>query len=236
MNENTDPKAVVASGYDRMAERFARWFGRVGHDIRDRYTNALVEGLPPGARVLEIGCGSGATQTTRALARAFDYLGVDISRRQIEFARRVVPGARFLHADITQVSFPPESLDGVAAFYSLVHIPRDELGLLVERIATWLRPGGLVVASLTTRPDPGTIVPDWLGVPMYFSGFAAADGRSLVERVGLEIVSAQEETIDEKGIVSTFLWIVARKAAAGGSRFSPVPLARVTESESGEPA
>ena len=64
---------------------------------------------------------------------------------------------------------------------------------------------------MSTHPDMGTIEPDWLGAPMYFSGYGVEDNRHFVENAGLEIESALIETIVEDGEPVRFLWIVARR-------------------------
>jgi cyclopropane fatty-acyl-phospholipid synthase-like methyltransferase len=179
-------------------------------EARPRYTAVLLEALSEGSRVLELGCGGGGP-TTQALAARFALTGVDISARQIELARQHVPYAEFRHADVTRVAFPPESFDGVAAFYTFTHLPHGELPLLLAKVARWLRPGGVLAASMATKGNPGEVEPDWLGVPMYFSGYRAAVNQQFVEQAGLEITTAQAETIVEDGHPVHFLWVVARK-------------------------
>lgn len=205
-------RRIVEQGYDQVAERHRAWSAGIRQDERQRYTRELLDRLPAGARVLELGCGQG-TPTTARLAERFDVTGVDISARQLELARQAVPGATFLHADMASLSFPPASFDGVAAFFSLIHVPRAEHAALLERIAGWLRPGGLLVATMGVRDTPGEVEDDWLGAPMYFSHWDAATNRRLVEQAGLRILSAREETADEDGAPVTFLWIVAEKLA-----------------------
>jgi len=164
--------------------------------------------------VLELGCGQG-TPTTRLLAERFTVTGVDISARQLELARSAVPNATFLHADMASLDLPPQSFDGVAAFFSLIHVPREEHAALLERIATWLRPGGLLVASMGVRDSPGDVEEDWLGAPMYFSHWDAGANCRLVEQSGLRILSAREEIADEDGAPVAFLWIVAEQPQTG---------------------
>jgi SAM-dependent methyltransferase len=211
--EGVDPRKIVADGYDRIAERYAEWAdgSTVRDEARPRYTALLLERLAAGAAVLELGCGGGGP-TTRQLAERFALTGVDISRRQLELARRRVPHAAFIRADMSRLDFPPSSFDGVAAFYSLTHLPHGELPALLERIAAWLRPGGLLVASMGAGEDTGAVERDWLRVPMYFSGYCADEGQRLVERARLEIVSACAETILEDGTPATFVWVVAQKS------------------------
>jgi SAM-dependent methyltransferase len=109
------------------------------------------------------------------------------------------------------LDFPPDGFDAVAAFYSIIHVPREQHAGLLHDIATWLRPGGLLVATMGAGSTEAAVEPDWLGVPMYFSHFDGATNQRLVEEAGLQIISAQEETADEDGAPVTFLWVVARK-------------------------
>ncbi|HEY7851299.1 MAG TPA: class I SAM-dependent methyltransferase [Ktedonobacterales bacterium] len=209
----TDPrvaKRIVEQGYDRVAERYLAWGAGIRQDERLRYTRALLDRLPVGADVLELGCGAGLP-TTRLLAERFSVTGVDISAHQLELARRAVPAATLLHADMASVSFPPQRFDGVAAFFSLIHVPRAEHAALLGCIATWLRPGGLLVATMGVRDNPGDREDDWLGAPMFFSHWDAATNRQLVEQVGLRILSAREEIADEDGAPVAFLWVVAEQ-------------------------
>jgi len=117
----------------------------------------------------------------------------------------------FVCADMSRCEFPADSFAGVAAFYSFLHLPHGELPDLLRKIGTWLRPDGLLVATMATRADAGTVEPDWLGVPMYFSGYAAEDSRRFVIDAELEIETFRYETILEQGRPTRFLWVVARK-------------------------
>lgn len=100
---------------------------------------------------------------------------------------------------MTRLTFESCSFGAVAAFYSLTHLSPNELPPLLQAISSWLRPGGPLVALLANSPDRGAVESDWLGVPMYFAGYAGEEGRRLVEEAGLTIVSAQPETDSEDG-------------------------------------
>jgi SAM-dependent methyltransferase len=109
-----DPKAIVARGYDFVAETYLEQHGR--SQVRDRWLDELIRRLPPRARVLDLGCGAGVPVALRLTERGFDVLGIDVSIRQIELARINVPAAEFLQADMTGVGFAPASFDAIAAF------------------------------------------------------------------------------------------------------------------------
>jgi SAM-dependent methyltransferase len=208
---DVDPMQVVEQGYDRIAERYLHWAEEDASGLRQRYAALLLQALPPGASVLELGCGAGVP-ATRLLARRFQVTGVDLSARQIALARQHVPRARFLQADMAGLDLPPESYDGVAAFYALFHLPRERHPQLLVNIASWLRPGGLLVATMGVHSDAGGVDEDWLGAPMYWSSYDRDTNLRLVREADLEVVRACEETVEEHGQPATFLWIVARKA------------------------
>jgi SAM-dependent methyltransferase len=205
----TDPKRIVADGYDLAAERYLAWSGERPSGPRLHYLARALELIPPGADVLELGCGAGIPMTS-ALAESRHVTGVDISARQLELARHNVPAATFLQSDMTALDFPPASFDAVVAFYSLTHVPRNEQAPLLEQVRGWLRPGGVFVASMGVEDDPGGVERDWLGVDMYFSHFGARANRRLVERAGMEIVSADIAAEPEDRHDARFLWVIAR--------------------------
>ncbi len=91
---------VVEQGYDVLADRFLEWSQTVKGDPRPRLVERFMAGLPDGAAVVDLGCGAGVPTTAR-LAERFAVTGVDISAEQLLRARRLVPGARFVHADMT---------------------------------------------------------------------------------------------------------------------------------------
>ena len=150
---------------------------------------------------------------TARLAEGRRLTGVDISPEQVERARRNVPNATFIAADMTALDLEPGSFDAVVAFYAFTHVPREELPGLLARIHDWLRPGGLLIATMGVEDDPGTVEPDWLGVEMYFSHFSARRNRRVVEEAGFQVDEAEvrAEPGDRHG--TRFLWVVARASA-----------------------
>jgi SAM-dependent methyltransferase len=203
-----DPKRVVAAGYDRIAEQYLAWSGLRPSPARLRALALADERIPRGAEVLELGCGAGLPMTA-AIARDRRLTGVDISAAQVALARRNVPGATFIQADFTTLEMAPASLDAVVAFYVLTHVPRDEHAALLGRIRSWLRPGGVLIASFGVEDDPGGIEHDWLGTDMYFSHFSARVNRRLVEGAGFVVERADVLQEPEDRYDARFLWVVA---------------------------
>ena len=207
----TDPrKAVVAAGYDAIAERYLEWGG--GAQVRNHYLRQFYELVPVGGHVLDLGCGAGVP-VAKKLAGRVSVIGVDISATQVVLARKKVPEASFINADMMTVAFPSESFDGVSAFFSITHLPRDEHAVMLQRIATWLRPGGVFLANMGDIGSDDVIENEWLGTPMFFSQFDATTNSQLIRDAGLQPIHEEvvEHIEDECNV--RFLWVIARKNA-----------------------
>jgi SAM-dependent methyltransferase len=205
----SDPRtALVAQGYDAMIDTWEAWKDRIEDDPRAEWCKELLDLLAPGARVVELGCGGG-TAETQALARRCRLTGVDLSEAQLARARVRVPEADYVHADLTTVEFETRSLDAVASFYALNHVPRELLAPLFSRIDTWLRSGGLLLATLGARDVPGW-TGEFLGAPSFFSGYPPETNRRLLDEAGFTLVRDELVTIREPEGDATFHWVLAR--------------------------
>jgi SAM-dependent methyltransferase len=198
---------LVAAGYDAMIDTWETWKAKIRDDPRAEWCGELLARLPAGARVVELGCGGG-TDETRRLAERFLVTGVDLSHAQLARARERVPGAEFVLADLTELDLAPDSVDGVAAFYVLNHVPRELLPAVFARIQAWLAPGGLLLATLGATDVQGW-TGDWLGAPTYFSGHEPETNRGLLVDAGFELVRDEVVTIREPEGDATFHWVLA---------------------------
>jgi cyclopropane fatty-acyl-phospholipid synthase-like methyltransferase len=206
----TDPRTeLVGRGYDTLGERFTEWRDRIVGDPRREWEEDLVSRLQDGARVLELGCGSGVSDAQRLAAR-FRVTGVDISGGQVRRARAAVPEAEFVQADFTELELEPESFDAVVSFYAFNHVPRELLAPTFARIHRWLAPGGLLMTALGTG-DSEAWTGDWLGAPMFFSSFPRETNTQLVQEAGFEIVRDELVTFREPEGDVTFQWVLARR-------------------------
>jgi cyclopropane fatty-acyl-phospholipid synthase-like methyltransferase len=207
----SDPKCLVANGYDEITDSYLERFG--ASMVRHHWLSELLRRLPTqgGARVLDLGCGAGIPVARSLAAAGHAVVGVDGSARQLALARANVRNAEFIHADMTAVDLPAGSFDAVAAFHSITHVPRSEHLHLMRRVAEWLKPDGLLVASLGADALPDWSG-EWLGTQMFFSHYDSETNLKLLCDAGFEIERAQ--VMDQDHEDARFLWVVARTPAS----------------------
>ena len=100
--------------------------------------------LAPGARVLDVGCGTGGHAATLA-ARGFDVVGVDADPAMLDRARALHPAVRFVAADAQTMALG-ETFDGALSNAALHWMPNQAAALRAIRAA--LRVGAPFVAEM----------------------------------------------------------------------------------------
>jgi SAM-dependent methyltransferase len=138
-----DRIADTQSAYDQVAADYAERFKDemddkpFDRDCLDRLARE-VEDLGP---ICDLGCGPG--QIARYLYRGgIDALGVDLSPRMVAEAGRLNPEIPFHQGDMLALPDEDRSWGGIAAFYSIIHIPREKIVEALCEMKRVLKPGG----------------------------------------------------------------------------------------------
>lgn len=130
----------------------------------------LASALPPAARILDVGCGSGWPWGAALLRRGFSVVGVDASPRLIAYAQQTLPGGDWQVEDMRTFDLG-QTFDAVLIWYSLFHLtPADQHGAL-EYILTHAAPTSVVL--MTGNGPQGVRVGEWRGEPLYHASLGA---------------------------------------------------------------
>ncbi|MGW3958210.1 class I SAM-dependent methyltransferase [Amycolatopsis sp. NPDC005003] len=181
-------------------ETAAEVFDALGTDYEHAFRTAtgqraaltdLLDALPPEAKVLDLGAGTGRPTAELLVAAGHDVTGYDVAPAMVEIARSQVPAARFELGDMRELSFEDGTWDAITAFFSMLQLPRAEQETMIGRIARWLKPGGLLVfATVPADVDGVDIV--FMGHPVRAYSFATGPLEERLRAAGLEIVQADE--------------------------------------------
>lgn len=142
---DTDKTSVSAIGavYDKAARAYKDTFGLKLAEHLDDFLALVV----PHGVIADVGCGTGVNAHYLAL-HGFQVRGCDLSEEMIKLARDRFPGIEFHVADMRHLAYHPNSLDGIVASYSLIHIPKNEMGGVLHEFYEKLKKGGIVYVSL----------------------------------------------------------------------------------------
>lgn len=182
-------RAEQAAAFDAIGDRYDQAF-----PTKQSQLDAgawLAAELPPGSRVLDLGCGTGEP-TARQLADAGHRVtGVDLSAGMLALARTNVPEGDFLRADIAELPagppLEPGSFDGVAAFFSLLMLRRAEISPALRSVHRLLAPHGLLALAMVEADIDDVPIP-FLGHTIRVSGYLRDELRQVVTDAGFEVI------------------------------------------------
>jgi SAM-dependent methyltransferase len=134
----------LRSSYDVVARKYeARFLEELRAKPLDReLLTAFAESVSD--PVVDIGCGPGQIGVF-VRQRGRRVYGFDLSREMATRAQGRLDGA--LVGDMRSLPLAPARLGGLVAFYSLIHVRRPELGVVMREFRRVLRPGGRVLLS-----------------------------------------------------------------------------------------
>jgi SAM-dependent methyltransferase len=107
--------------------------------------------LPAGARVADLGCGSG-TFTDLLRQAGYRAVGVDISPKLVALGRLKYPGLELIEGDVESLPCEPGSFDGALLSGIVHHFP--DPGRFASEVFRILRPGGRFMAFDPNRMNP----------------------------------------------------------------------------------
>ena len=180
MNETPDP----ANGYDALAAEFGR--RRDGSVIGAATVRRWAEGLPSGAEVLDVACGTGIPITRALLEAGCRLHALDASPAMIELFRRNFPDVPALAEPIETSGCFGRQFDAVVAWGLLFLLPAESQPAVIARLGSALRPGGRLLFTAPLQKDGWTDVltrrPSYsLGREGYLAALSAAGLRLVAE-------------------------------------------------------
>src|SRR5262245_10838002 len=180
----------VAESYDAVARDYAANISGVERKplnlaFLDQFVR-LLEGRGP---VLDIGCGPGDV-TWHLHDRGVDVSGIDLSPAMIAEARLAHPGITFSVGDLANLNATAGSLAGIVAFYSLFHLPPQEVQSVLNDFRRNLQLGGLLLIALHSGEDIIELN-EWFGKPVSLRGyfFRPAQLTDMLQRAGFVVES-----------------------------------------------
>jgi SAM-dependent methyltransferase len=212
MNKST--LAACQASYDRVAEEYTRRiYDELQHKPLDRQLlDQLVTRVGQLGPICDLGCGPG--QVARYLhERGAAVLGVDLSPGMVEMAQRLNPTIPFYQGNMLALPFADERWGGIAAFYSLIHIPPADLPVALGEIRRLLRPAGWLLLAFHSGQQIVHLDEWWgeaVGVDFFF--FDPTELMAHLDQTGfMEIGLTEREPYPEVEHQSRRAYLFARR-------------------------
>ena len=175
MDSLKETNAKTRRAYNLVARKYHELF----HDeLKEKaYDRELLDGfagrLPKGAFVCDAGCGPSGHIGRYLTDKGVRVVGVDVSDRCVELARKHNPGMRFERQDIGAMTFASGSFDGVVAYYSIIDTPKRHMERIFREFQRVLKPAGALLVVVKAGTEEGYIY-DLLGLKteIYFTLFS----------------------------------------------------------------
>jgi len=208
--------SLAAQPFDALGLQYEHAYGHLPERLAA--IDWLAARLPPGARVLDIGSGTGRPAADLLTRAGYAVTGIDVSATMIDIARRQVPGARFDQVDVRDFVTEGGSWDAVCAFFSLLQMPRRDLDATFQRIGGWLVLGGWFVLG-TVPVDVEEVELRWMDQPLRATSYPIERYRDLLHAAGLEIVHAETSSFrpDFPGMGEEEEWFCYARRLGGGT-------------------
>jgi SAM-dependent methyltransferase len=136
------------ASYDAVATAYAE---RFGDELDARpLDRGMLAGFAERVRaagagpVADVGCGTGRV-TAYLDGLGLPVFGIDLSPGMVEVARQSYPGLRFEVGSMLALDLPDASLGGLLAWYSVIHVPDEQVPEAFAEFCRVLAPGGLVL-------------------------------------------------------------------------------------------
>ncbi|GAA2808600.1 class I SAM-dependent methyltransferase [Saccharopolyspora taberi] len=150
--EHPPDSRALAEYADSLAPGYEAMVGETPDQVRAG--ERLIEQLPAGSRVLDIGAGTGRPTAEQLVAAGMEVVGIDISSGMLDIARRQVPAAEFRQLDVLDLDeVDLGGFDAAVAFFSLLALPADYFRDALRKIHRQLLPGARLVLGMNEHHD-----------------------------------------------------------------------------------
>lgn len=182
--KTTTREEIVRRGYDKIAGEYQA--KRHIFDNR-KLLNKFSDYLPKNAIILDAGCGAGEPCANTLIQRGFEIVGVDFSKSMLKMAKKNVLEAYLVNGDMTSIGFRDDTFNGLIAFYSIIHVPREMHFPLFQSFHRILKPNAIMLICI--GPDKWEGVDEYFGIKMFWSHFSSEKSLKILEKAGIEIIS-----------------------------------------------
>ncbi len=214
MNQLKETSSLICKAYDLLAQKY--------HDLfkdelsQKEYDRKLIDQFAlyfsPDSIIYDAGCGPSGHIGKYLFDKGLNVTGIDISEKCINLAKKYNRDMAFKRMDMMNLQINDRSIDGIIAFYSIIHTPKDSIDKIFQEFKRVLKPGGKILLAVKEGKGEGlenNILDSDLSI--HFSYFSKNEVEAYFGAVGFKIIFLECRTPYSDEINISRIYAIAEK-------------------------
>ncbi len=188
---------LTEKAYDIVADKYHELFkDELGYKAFDRkLLNNYAGYFHSESKIYDMGCGPSGHIGKYLFDQGYDVTGIDISRSCVAMASSYNPEMTFRQMDMSELDIEDQSIDGIIAYYSIIHVPKCDVSRFFAEFRRTLKLGGKLLVSVKAGDNEGYLH-NVLGcdASIYFSHFSKSEISGYFSENGFDLISLEERS------------------------------------------
>ena len=199
----------TTSVYNQIADTYVQENEDRIHMAQD--IKKFIHEMPQGAKLIDLGCGVGYdARDFKSIRNDLQIIGIDTSKEMLKKFQEITNGITSVQENMMNVYFEKESINGVWMNASILHLSKEEARTLLQRILTWLKPGGCLYLQVKEGEGEKEIPASKYGrgdLSRFYSFYKDDEISNILSTIGYNISEVKTES--RRG--ETWIKIFSRK-------------------------
>jgi len=148
---------ITKKAYDKVADKYHELFK--DEMLNKTYDRKILDEFSQyfnsNSIIYDIGCGPSGHIGHYLFEKGFNVIGVDISKKCIEIASKYNPDMKFIEMDMINLELDDNSIDGIIAYYSIIHVPKKYISKVFQEFHRVLKVGGKLLVVVKEGVQEG---------------------------------------------------------------------------------
>jgi ubiquinone/menaquinone biosynthesis C-methylase UbiE len=157
MKQLKETNSITCKVYDLLAEKYHALFK--DELSQKEYDRKLIDNyaqyFSPCSIIYDVGCGPSGHIGKYLFDKGLNVTGIDISEKCIDIAKNYNRDMTFKRMDMMNLQVDDQSIDGIIAFYSIIHTPKENIDKIFQEFKRVLKSGGKVMLAVKEGKGEG---------------------------------------------------------------------------------
>ncbi len=176
-------KTKVYEAYDEIID----WFdaARTKTLMESEYLNLIVDNIPQGGSILDLGCGTGEPIAKFFIEKGLKVTGVDGSQKMIELCNKRFPSEHWLVSDMREINLQ-HRFDALLAWHSFFHLDHDSQRNMFKIFEAHIKTDGILAFTSGVEEEE-----DWSdngGQQLYHASLSTSEYENLLKATSFKIL------------------------------------------------